>query len=75
MKHLSFETFCKMRQKLDVMGDKRIMLLQAWTFTFWGNTMMNFVSKIDIQGVLLRFILLLMRAKCSGCESKCAPSS
>lgn len=37
--------------------------------------MMNFAQKIDIRGVLLRFILVLTRGKCSGCESKCAPST
>ncbi len=66
---------CRMMQKLEVVGNKRIMLLQTGTFTFWRHQMMNFVHKIDIQGALLRFILVLMGGKCSGYESKCAPST
>lgn len=71
-----YTSLCKkMMHKLETAADKRMMLQKMGTFTFRRHQMMNSVPKIDIHGALLRFILVLMKGKCSGCESKCAPST
>lgn len=79
MKHLSSEKVdkgpCKTMHKLKVTGDRMGSASADRHSHFWVHQMMNIVHKNDIQGAHLRFILLLMRGKCSGCESKCAPST
>lgn len=72
---LKYQSFKKKvyAMKLEAPADKMIMLLQTGAFTFWGHQVMDFVHKIDIQGVLQSFVLVLMRGKCS--ESKCAVSA
>lgn len=73
LKYQSFKEKKVYAMKLEAPADKMIMLLQTGAFTFWGHQVMDFVHKIDIQGVLQSFVLVLMRGKCS--ESKCAVSA